>query len=633
VPDLTEGDVRAAVARANVPVLLMLVFHMTGDERWLSSPFLPTRGQGLGDHDSGGLDEALQEEVRAAAVGAILDLQAGREPAVGIPDPDLAARMMSVLMGEAVDARYGPMLASELARRVAPDAPQSMAERVAPPPGFRVVILGAGVSGIIAAHELRAMGVEFTVLDQQPAPGGNWWQNTYPGAGVDTPSHLYSFSFAPNDWGRHFELRDNLQAYFERVMAATAGDGTVRYGTTVRRAAYDEDARRWTLDVVDADGTSHTLTADVVLSAVGVLNRPKLPDVPGAAEFEGIDFHSSEWPAGLDLDGKRVALVGTGASAMQIGCAIAERVERLVVFQRSPQWVAPFDKFQKSIDDDLRKLLWNFPLYQGWYWLRLFWQFGDRVIEALRVDPEWEHPERSVNRRNDGHRRFFTEYLERQLEGRPDLIAKALPDYPPYGKRILLDNGWYAMLRRDNVTLVAESVARLGPHSIVSASGEEHEVDAVIWATGFDVARFVGSLEVRGVGGRTLREVWEDDNPRAYLGVSVPGFPNFFMLGGPNSFPGSGSFMYFMEVQMAYIRRLLTELFRSGSGPVAVDREVHDSYNAELDALHERMVWTHPGMSTWYRNRHGRVVFAMPFLNIDYWEATRRADLEHYVAY
>jgi 4-hydroxyacetophenone monooxygenase len=631
---VSEAEIRAAVAGANVPVLLMVLFQMTGDERWLSPPFLPTRGQGLDDHDSGGLDEALQAEVREAAIGVILELEAGVEPAIPLPSPDLAARMMSVLMGEGVEPHYGPMLASELARRVSPEDPINQLEEVAPPPGFKVVILGAGVSGIIAARELDEMGVDFVVLEQQPAPGGNWWQNTYPGAGVDTPSHLYSFSFAFNDWGRHFELRDNLQEYFERTMAATAGDGArVRYGTTVRRAAYDESARRWTLDVTDADGADETLTADVVLSAVGVLNRPQLPDVPGIRDFEGTSFHSSNWPADLDLAGKRVALVGAGASAMQIGCAIAGRVEELVIFQRSPQWIAPFGKFQKPIDGDLRVLLRNVPLYMGWYWLRLFWQFGDRVIEALRVDPEWDHPERSVNRRNDGHRQFFTRYLEEQLAGRPDLIGKSLPDYPPFGKRILLDNGWYKMLRRANVTLVAESVAGLGAHSIAAASGEEHEVDVVIWATGFDVARFVESFEVVGIGGQTLRDFWEDDNPRAYLGVSVPGFPNFFMLGGPNSFPGSGSFMYFMEVQMRYVRRLLSEQFRRRSGPMAVAPEVHDSYNETVDAMHERMVWTHPGMSTWYRNRHGRVVFAMPFLNVEYWEATRRVDIDEYVVY
>lgn len=631
---ITEAEIRAAVGIANVPVLLMLVFQMTGEERWLSAPFLPTRGQGLDDHDSGGLDEVLQKEVRAAAVRAILDLRAGREPLITIPGPELAARMMSVLMGEEVEARYGEMLASELARRIATDEPETGADRFAPPPGFRVVVLGAGVSGIIAAHELGAMGVDYLLLEQQPAPGGNWWQNTYPGAGVDTPSHLYSFSFAPSDWGRHFELRDTLQAYFERVMAATtAGAGAVRYGTKVRRATYEEGRKRWAIEITNADGTSETLEADAIISAVGVLNRPKLPDIPGMADFGGTSFHSSNWPADLDLSGKRVALVGTGASAMQIGCAIAGEVEELVIFQRSPQWVAPFDKFQKPIGEDLRMLLRSIPLYRGWYWLRLFWQFGDRVIEALRVDPEWPHPERSVNRRNDGHRRFFTQYLEDQLDGRPDLVAKALPDYPPYGKRILLDNGWYRMLRRDNVTLVSESVAELGGRSIASASGERYEVDAVIWATGFDVARFVGSFDVVGVGGVTLRDAWEDDNPRAYLGVSVPGFPNFFMLGGPNSFPGSGSFMYFMEVQMRYIGRLLSELFRQGLDPIAVAVDANDAYNGTVDALHEQMVWTHPGMSTWYRNRHGRVVFAMPFLNVDYWEMTQRADLERYTVY
>jgi 4-hydroxyacetophenone monooxygenase len=401
----------------------------------------------------------------------------------------------------------------------------------------------------------------------------------------------------------------------------------------VRHATYDEGSRRWSVELDGADGRKETLEADVLISAVGVLNRPKLPDVPGIGGFRGQAFHSSDWPADVDLVGKRVALVGTGASAMQIACAVAAEVEELVIFQRSPQWVAPFDKFQAPIPDGLRLLLKTSSIYRAWYWLRLFWQFGDRVIEALRVDPDWEHPERSVNGRNDAHRRFFTRYLEDELEGRPDLIVKALPDYPPYGKRILLDNGWYRMLRRDNVTLVADSVAEVREHSLVSGQGEEYDVDVVIWATGFDVARFVGSIEVRGIGGTTLREAWHDDDPRAFMGVSVPAFPNFLMLGGPNSFPGSGSFMYFMELQMRYIGRLLRKMFRERLGAIAASPEATAAFNETVEALHEQMVWTHPGMSTWYRNRHGRVVFAMPFLNLDYWEMTERADFENYIVY
>jgi len=627
---LSESSVPTAVEIANVPALLMVVFQMTGDEKWLEEPYRPTRGRGLGDHDSGGLPEAIQEEIREAAVEAIRALQDGVPPAIETPSPELMTRMMSVYMGEEVGHEYGPMLAGELARRIAPDAAELESERVAPPQDFKVIVIGAGVAGIVAAHQLGEMGVDYEILEKQPAAGGNWWQNVYPGAGVDTPSHLYSFFFAKNDWQRHFELRDDLQAYFTRVMDEVGGLEYVRYETEVLEAAYDEAGVKWDLRVRNPDGSEETITANMIISAVGVLNRPRLPHLPGRESFEGLQFHSAEWPADVVLDGKRVALVGTGASAMQIGPAIADRVAHLTILQRSPGWVAPFEKFQQPIPEELRMLLRSCPLYHGWYWLRLFWQFGDKVIEALRVDPDWEHPERSVNSRNDGHRELFMRYLENELGGREDLIEKTLPDYPPFGKRILLDNGWYSTLLRDNVELVDEAVVEVREHRLVTASGAEIEADVIVWATGFEVARFVSSLDVRGIEGVSLREVWNDDDPRAYLGVSVPEFPNFLMLGGPNSFPGSGSFMYFMEVQMRYIRSLMTEMFKRGIDAIDALPEANDAYNELVDRTHERTVWTHRGMSTYYRNSRGRVVFVMPFLNVEYWEMTQRPDLENY---
>ena len=382
--------------------------------------------------------------------------------------------------------------------------------------------------------------------------------------------------------------------------------------------------------VRSASGTQETLVADVVISAVGVLNRKRLPDVAGMATFQGVQFHSSEWPDDLDLEGKRVAVVGTGASSMQISPAIAPRVAHLTIFQRSPQWVAPFEKFMEPIPTELRMLIQTCPLYHAWYWTRLFWQFGDKVIESLRIDPGWEHPERSVNARNDAHRQYFTRYLTRQLKNRPDLIAKTLPDYPPFGKRILLDNGWFKAIQRDNVTLVTERVTEVTPTGLIDSAGDEYEADVIVWATGFYAARFVSSLDVRGLGGIELREIWNDDDPRAYLGVSVPGFPNFFMLGGPNSFPGSGSFMYFMEVQMRYIRKLLTQMLARGITAVDATEQVNDTYNELVDSTHARTVWTHPGMQTYYRNSRGRVVFVMPFLNVEYWNMTKDVDLADY---
>ena len=629
--ELSAAEIRAAVAKANVPTLLMVVFQVTGDERWLRAPYLPTRGRGLGDHDDGGLAPQIQASIREAAGEAIARLQSGEPPAIALPGPELVTRMLTHCMGEPISPAYGEMFAFELARRIDPGAPEVQLERPYLPAGFKTIVIGAGVAGIVAAQQLEDMGADYVVFDKQSAPGGNWQQNNYPGAGVDTPSHLYTLSFADNDWNKHFELRDSIQEYFERVISAIGVRDRFRFETEVLSARFDEDEMVWHVEVRGSDGSVEQMTANAIIGAVGVLNRPRLPNIPGVGTFDGPEFHSAEWPSDLDLTNKRVALVGTGASAMQIGPAIAGLVSHLSIFQRSPQWVAPFEKFQLPIPSQLRALLRTCPIYRGWYWLRLFWQFGDKVIDALRVDPEWTHPERSVNARNDGHREFFTRYLIDQLSGRDDLVEKALPDYPPYGKRILLDNGWFRTLKRDNVTLMTDGVVEVKPNALVSSDGSEHDVDVVIWATGFDVVHFVASMEVRGVGGTSLKEAWHDDDPRTYLGVSTPGFPNFFLLGGPHSFPGSGSFMNSMEVQMRYIRRLMTEMVRRGLRAAAVRPEVNDAYNDLIDDMHARSVWTHPGMTTYYRNARGRVIFINPFLSLDNWNMTREARLEDYV--
>ncbi|HEY0619375.1 MAG TPA: NAD(P)/FAD-dependent oxidoreductase [Kribbella sp.] len=627
---LTADEVATAVGIANVPALLMVVYQFTGDEKWLQSPYLPTRGKGLTDHDDGGLPAEVQEEIRRAATDVILRLQSGEKPAIVMPSDEQTTRMMSVCMGEPVGEEYGPMLSSEIARRVDPHLHELQMRPIRVSESYKILVVGTGIAGIAAAQQLEDMGVDYTMLEKQPEPGGNWFQNTYPGAGVDTPSHLYSFSFAKNDWAKHFELRDDLQRYFHRVMKDLGALQRVRFDTEVLSSTYRDSDKRWEVRIRNSHGHEETLVADVVISAVGVLNKKRMPDVANLELFQGVQFHSSDWPDDLELEGKRVAVVGTGASSMQISPAIASRVEHLTIFQRSPQWVAPFEKFLKPIPAELRMLMQSCPLYHAWYWIRLFWQFGDKVIEALRIDPDWEHPERSVNARNDGHREYFTRYLTKQLEHRPDLIEKALPSYPPFGKRILLDNGWFATIQRDNVSLVTEYVTEVTRTGLIDGAGQEHEVDVIVWATGFQAARFVSSMDVRGADGLSLREAWDDDNPKAFLGVSVPGFPNFFMLGGPNSFPGSGSFMYFMEVQMRYLRELLTIMAERGITAVDATETANTTYNELVDSTHSRTVWTHPGMQTYYRNSRGRVVFVMPFLNVEYWNMTNELDLADY---
>ena len=260
----------------------------------------------------------------------------------------------------------------------------------------------------------------------------------------------------------------------------------------------------------------------------------------GQDDFDGEILHTARWPQDVDLAGRRVAVIGTGASSMQLVPTIADEVAALRVFQRSPQWVRPIPEYGRPVDPAAQWLFENLPHYAKWYRFGEFWRYGDGLLRHLRIDPEWEHPERSLNRTNDKHRREMTEYICAELADRPDLVEHCVPSYPPFGKRILLDNGWFSTLCRDHVELVTSSIERIESRGIRTADGRMHEADVIVLATGFTITDLVGKIEVSGRAGRRLADDWADDDPTAYLGMAVPGFPNFFAMYGPNTNMGHG---------------------------------------------------------------------------------------------
>jgi 4-hydroxyacetophenone monooxygenase len=622
----TEAELfAAALASANVPTLLMVLVQLTGDERWLEAPYLPTKARGLSDNEWGGLPDDVQAEVRGAAFAAIMAWRAGEPVAIPAPSRALLIRMMSVAMGEVVPDEYAPMIAGELGLDDAADTSGSVV-----PPGFRALIIGGGISGICAAVRLQEAGVPYTIIERNVDVGGVWLENRYPGAAVDTPSHLYSFSFAPYDWSRYFASQGEILEYLRSVADRFDLRRHVRLGTEVTAVTYDEALQQWSVQTSGPTG-SETLTANVVISAVGAFNKPKIPDIAGMGTFGGPNFHTADWPEGIDLTGKRVAVVGNGASAMQVVPAIVDSVESLVVFQHSPQWAAPFEKFKQPVAEPVRFLLGEVPLYYAWYRTRLAWIFNDRLYQSLQKDPGWPHPERSLNAVNDAHRRALTGYIESELGHRTDLHDAVIPTYPPFGKRMLLDNGWFRSIARDHVVVETERVAEVRPTSIVTSSGREHEVDVIVWATGFDVVRFLAPIDIRGRDDVRLHDVWQGDDARAYLGTVIPQFPNFFVLYGPNTqFGHGGSLITVMERQVHYLMSALRRMFHDGVGSLEVRANVHDEYNARIDAAHERMVWTHPGMDTYYRNARGRVVVNNPFRMQEFWHLTASADVNDY---
>jgi 4-hydroxyacetophenone monooxygenase len=359
-----------------------------------------------------------------------------------------------------------------------------------------------------------------------------------------------------------------------------------------------------------------------------MLNRPSIPDIDGLDSFAGPWFHSARWDHDVELVGRRIAVVGTGASAMQFVPAIAPGAEHLVVFQRSRHWVMPNPIYHRAVTDAEKWLFAHVPYYAGWYRFIMFWNSADRMYPAFRVDPAWPDRDLAISRTNDKLRRVMTDHLKRELVDRPDLVAKVLPDYPALGKRILQDNGWFRALLLDNVELVNDRIARVGPRSVVTDSGVSHDADVIILATGFQPNKYLWPMKITGREA-VLHDVWGED-PRAYLGITVPGFPNLFCIYGPNTNPVVGSVIFVLECQVDYIVRAIGAMLERGYRTMECRRDVHDAYNATVDAEHEHLVWRHPRVHSYYNNRAGRVTTNMPWTLLDYWRMTREPVLDDF---
>ncbi len=630
---ITEDDafLAAALEHGSIATLLLAVVHLSGDASLLRGPLRPTKP--LPGEVDGGLTDADRTAVRALALDA---LRAYRDRGCTLPPPpppDTIRAMMSFLVGEAVADEYVPMFLEEIAldggaaRAVAWQA-IAAEQRGA----FRVAVIGAGMSGLLAAIRLEQAGVPYVVLEKNDDVGGTWLENRYPGCRVDVANHFYSYSFEPNhDWPEFFSQRDELRRYFDRCADRYAVRARIRFATEVAGARWDEAARQWTLRLRQRGGAEETLTANAIISAVGQLNRPKIPDLPGRASFAGPAFHSACWPHDLDLTGKRVAMIGTGASGFQLGPELAKQAERLTILQRSPQWMVPNPRYHSRVSAAKKWLLRHVPFYARWYRFLLFYPGSDGLLPTLVIDPEWPHPERSVNAMNDFMREYFTQYMREQLGDDPALLSKVIPTYPPFGKRMLQDNGtWLATLQRDNVELVTEPVAAITAGGVRLAGGREIEVDVIVYATGFHANRYLWPMAIVGRDGAVLSERWGEE-PRAYLGITVPDFPNLFCLYGPGTnLAHAGSIIFHSECQVRYVMGCLEALLAGEWRAMDCRRAVYDAYAERFDARHRTLVWSHPGMSNWYKNAHGKVLITSPWRLVDYWDWTRAPNLDDY---
>ena len=620
---LDKSQLQAALPDADLRVLLMVLFHYTGDEKWLNSPYSPRRNVRLIADEDAGLPPEVQDEIRTSA----LHLLSGDKPAA-LPDPDEATlnRMMTHSLAEEVPGEYAPMMREQMGfKPLGSDIPRPQKKPATP-----IVIIGAGCAGIALGKLLNDMGLDYIILEKNEDVGGTWWENTYPGAGVDTPNHAYSFSFGKSHrWSRYFSPQSEIQDYLSGKADEFNIRPHIRFNTEVKRVDWQAETKSWRIEIDGPEGAT-TIDAPILVSAVGQISVAKLPAIEGLQNFQGELFHSSRWPKGLSLKGKKVAIVGTGASSMQIVPSIADDVAELTVFQRSPQWARPIPRYHENLSAGAQYLLEHVPFYAAWFRFTMFWRYGDGLLPFLKKDPDWPHPARAMNRINDRHREEMASYIEEKLAGRPDLIAKSMPSYPPYGKRILLDNGWYDAIVKDNVTLYDEGVARFTANEVIGDKGNQCAPDIVVMATGFEVTKMASRINITGPAGNLL-DVWDGDDPQAYLGISVPDFPNFFIMAGPTTGLGhGGSGMFIAECHAHYIAHAIVTMLNEGIDQMAATEQAQADYMRAYNDGHQDMIWMHPGMTTYYRNSKGRVYSVMPWRLVDYWKMTRTPDLTDY---
>jgi 4-hydroxyacetophenone monooxygenase len=622
-PSSSAADMRSALLAADVPILLMVEVQLTGDEALLDE-FAPHIANAL---KSGvPVPQAMVDRLHQRLMRTLLDPDARSFELT----PALFQKMMSTCVGDNVPAEYVPMVMRDLG--VAPELAFDKASLGARLGDFRILVIGAGAAGLGAAIQFKMAGLNFDVVEKNADVGGTWFENRYPGAGVDAPNHLYSYSFSPShSWTRFFVKQKELQAYFRGCMEKYALQDRIHFNTETVSAHYDPGTQKWLVLTRDTAGKEREWRVDCVISAVGQLNKPSIPRIEGLDSFAGQVAHTGQWNEAIDLANKRVAMIGSGASGMQVGPTIAPIVDQLTIFQRSPNWIRTRPRYHETVSAGKRWALEHIPYYTKWYRFQLFWANSDGLHAALQKDPSWPTPERSLSQANEDLRVAWAEYFYERTAGDDTLLAKVLPDYPPFGKRPLLDNNWFEMLASDNVSLVTDGIERIEPDAVV-AGGTAYPADVIVFATGFQASRMLFPMDIRGRSGRSLRDLWGDHDPRAYLGMTVPDFPNFFILYGPNTNLGhGGSVIFHHEIQIRYVLGCLDMLAETGNRVVECRRDVHDSYNEKVDAAHNRMVWTHEGVNNWYKNAFGRVTTNSPWRIVDYWKMAEAPKAEDFI--
>lgn len=628
VPDApgqpSADQITRYLAELDPALLLAVLVHLTGDATVL-------------DRYAGGIHPVELRTARIAHevdpdTAAELRAQVGRllptgVPILGVPDRSLFRRIGEMVIGEAIAEEYVGLL-REQAGFVGNE--RTVDVTIVPPRDFDVIVIGSGLVGIDAAVKLREAGFTFTVLEERDEIGGTWSRNRYPGVAVDTPSHYYSLSFELNDsWTHYYPFGAQYLQYLKGVTNKYEVFDRVQLSTRVISCEWDDARSRWVV-TTSRNGQLETQEARAVITALGFFGTPIIPAFADQDKFTGVVMHSSEWQSEVDLQGKKVTVVGAGCTAVQIVANVVDQVAELTTISRQPHWIIP-EPVGQEVSPAMRWAFGALPFFNQWFRLRTFWYTSDQGYAMSRIDPEWASSHLSVSPANDLVLQICQTYLDEMFVNRPALKAQLTPDFAPFSKRVVKDPGYYAALKRDHVQLLTGSIERFTESGYIASDGVAVEADVVVLATGFQLD-WLSTIQFKGRDGVTLAEKW-DPIPRAYLGVTVPGFPNLFITSGPNAaiLHGAGN-NFAGECQVHYIIECLQTMVERDARTFEVSQETVDEYNVWVDAEMDRTVWQHGGTAHgYYREYGGKSIVGSPWRMVDYWNELREPKLESFL--
>ena len=572
--NIDTAYIRRAVEASDLAALRVALFQATGDAELAEFGPVAT----LDD-----ADRARLADRAALLLETWIDRFQRR-----IPSDEELRELMDMVLGVPTRDEHFEIRRKFLAFTPFPFQHERSEDAAPVPEGFEVAIIGAGPAGISMAVQLERLGIPYVLYDRRSEIGGTWSIHKYPDIRVDTLSITYEFSFEDEyPWSEYFARGEDVRTYLEFISKKYGVHKHTRLGHDLEDARFDDESLTWHLTFQGPDGKRVERDVNMVVSAAGVFAKTKLPDIGGIDEFEGTIVHPTEWTSELDVQGKRVAVIGNGSTGVQLMAPVAEKAEHLSVFQRTPQWIAPRPNYGRRVEPEVRWLLDNLPGY--WNWSRYTSIIGLMTWheDFLVPDPEWERKGGHITKKSEDLREFLVGYIKEQVGDRPDLLEKLVPDYAPMVRRPVVDNNWYQSLTRDDVDLVTSGIERLTKNGIETSDGKHHEVDLIVFATGFEVDKFLWPAEYRGEKGVNLRDYWGPKSPRAYLGMMVPQFPNLFIMYGPNSQPVSGgvSLPSWFQIWAAFIAQCLDTMFEEGHARVAVKEDAFEIYNKQLDAV------------------------------------------------